>query len=314
MSDQELPKWKSFEESAAHASSKIYANEIVQPNQKVMGEISEVLRQIDIKVGENEFIDIECKDHGAPVDLPIMEQFAHKLKDEKAKSGIMISNSGFTASALRTAKHYGIKPVALIDKGFGDKSKFFLRAPVRAVGFYVDAISYGVASRGVGQDFHFSPLIWDMKVGDDSGRNVYEFFRDAWANDELEISAPGSYQYQFDRFPVIDLKGKTYWVEMTFRYIVKADARDGHAGAKSARGFYDVNEGSFISNETVEFEPIEVEKIAEWPEAQDAVDDDQPLRLMGIIPLPDEPPLSAYENPFTGKQLDPAKVEKGVYL
>lgn len=70
------PKWKSFEESAKQASSKIFSTQSVKPDQKVMGTISQVLRQIDIKVGGEEFIDIECKDHSKPVDLPIVEQFA----------------------------------------------------------------------------------------------------------------------------------------------------------------------------------------------------------------------------------------------
>lgn len=120
------PRWKSFEESAMQTSSKIFGSQIVKPNQKVMGTISQALRQIDIKVGEEEFIDVECKDHSKPVDLPIVEQFANKLKDENAKSGIIISNSGFTQSALRTAKHYNIRPVSLIDKGHMGASNFVI--------------------------------------------------------------------------------------------------------------------------------------------------------------------------------------------
>ena len=309
------PRWKSFEESATEASSKIFSSEIVRPNQKVMGTISQVLRQIDVKVGDEEFLDIECKDHGVPVDLPIVEQFASKLKDENAKSGIMISNSGFTESALRTAKHYGIKAVALIDKGFGDVSKFLMRAPVKASALYLNSISYGVATKGIGMDFVFSPLVWDMQVDDGTGRNIFEFFRDEWNSGEIELTQPGHFQYQFDKFPIIDLNGKTFTVEMTFRYEVKADIRKGFAGAKSARGFYDINEGSFISSEDIEFEPIEMDKINDWPKAsEDDEDLKQPFELMGMIPIPDEPPLSSYTNPSTNQPLDPEQVKKHKYM
>jgi hypothetical protein len=306
------PKWKSFEESANQASSKIFNNQTVKPNQKVMGTISQVLRQIDIKVGEAEFIDIECKDHSKPVDLPIVEQFANKLKDENAKGGIIISNSGFTQAALNTAKRYGIKPVALIDRGHTNASNFILRAPVLAVGYYLDSISYGVST--IGQDFRFSPLVWDMKISDGSGRNIYELFRDHWNDGVIEITKEGHYEYKFEKAPIIDLRGDPIIVDLAYRYFVKTETRKGYAGAESARGFFDLNAGVFTSSEDIVFEPIEVEKVSDWPKiSSDEAPSSQPFRLGGIFPLPDEPPLSSYKNPFTGEMLDPQQVQKGIY-
>lgn len=307
------PKWKSFEESTTQASSKIYNTQTVKPNQKVMGTISQVLRQIDIKVGDKEFIDIECKDHSAPVDLPIVEQFANKLKDENAKSGIIVSNSGFTESALKTAKYYNIRPIALIDKGHADTSKFLLRAPVLATGYYLDSMSYGIST--IGQDFRFSPLVWDMKISDGTGRNIYELFRDHWNEEVIDITNEGHYEYKFGKVPITDLRGNTITVDLAYRYFVKSNTRKGYAGAESARGFFDLNDGTFTSSEDVIFEPIEIDSVNDWPlltpgETPIA----QPLHLVGLFPLPDEPPLSSYESPFTGKLLDPEKVQKGIYL
>jgi hypothetical protein len=311
------PKWKSFEESAMQASSKIFGSQVVKADQEVMGTISQVLRQIDIKVGDEDFIDIECKDHAKPVDLPKVEQFANKLKDENAKSGIMISNSGFTKSALRTAAHYNIRPVALIDKGHANMSKFMLRAPVLAEGYYLDSISYGVSTSGVGQDFRFSPLVWDMKAaeGREKPRNIYEVFRDHWNDGTIEISKAGAYEYKFKQAPIVDLRGDTIIVDLTYRYIVKANIRKGYAGAESARGFYDINKQVFTSSEDITFEPIEIDKISDWPElSPNEKPSKQPFRLVGMFPLPDEPPLSSYTNPFTNEPLDPEKVKKGIYL
>ena len=287
----------------------------VKPNQKVMGTISQVLRQIDIKVGDDEFIDIECKDHAAPVDLPIVEQFANKLKDEIAKGGIIVSNSGFTEAALNTAKHYNIKPVALIDKGHANTSNFVMRAPVVASGYYLDAMSYGVSTSGARMDFRFSPLVWDMKISDGSGRNIYELFRDHWNEGVIEVTKEGHYQYRFDKAPIIDLRGDVITVDLKYNYIVKADDRQGYAGAESARGFFDMNEGSFTSSEEIVFEPIEVDNIDKWPKlSPDETTAKQPFRLVGMFPLPDEPPLSSYESPFTGEMLDPEQVRKGIYI
>jgi hypothetical protein len=308
------PKWKSFEESAMQTSSKVFSNQIVKPNQKVTGVISLAPRQIDIKVGDKDFIDIECKDHSKPVDLPKVEQFANKLKDENAKSGIMISNAGFTKSALRTAKHYNIKTVVLIDKGHANTSNFMIKAPVIAEGFYLDSISYGLEQTG--QDFRFSPLVWDMKVSDGSEppRNIYELFRDHWNDDTIDIIKEGSYQYRFEQVPIIDLRGDTIIVDLTYRYVVKANKRKGSAVGQMARGFYDLSDKSFTSSEDIVFEPIEINKISEWEELGDETPPVQPFRLVGKFPLPDEPPLTSYTNPFTNEPLDPIKVRQGIYV
>lgn len=308
------PKWKSFEESAMQASSSVFSTQTVKPNQKVMGEISQVLRQIDIKVGDEDFIDIECKDHAKPVDLPKVEQFANKLKDENAKSGIMISNAGFTKSALRTAEHYNIKPVVLVDKGHADTSNFMIEAPVLAEGYYLESISYGLEQTG--QDFRFSPLVWDMHVSDgsDPPRNIYELFRDHWNDGTIDITKEGSYQHRFEQAPILDLRGDTIIVDLTYRYTVKADKRKGSATAQMARGFYDINGKSFTSSEEIVFEPIEIDKISEWEELGDETPPAQPFRLVGKFPLPDEPPHSSYTNPFTNESLDPEKVNQGIYI
>ncbi len=297
------------------ASSKIFSTEVVKPNQKVMGSISQVLRQIDIKVGEDEFIDVECKDHAKPVDLPIVEQFANKLKDENAKGGIIVSNSGFTESALKTAEHYNIRPVALIDKGHSDTSNFLIKAPVLATGYYMEAISYGVSTHRAGVDFRFSPLVWDMKISDGSGRTIYELFRDHWNDGTIDITQEGSFQYEFKDAPIIDLRGDVIVVDLAYRYVVKADVRKGSAGTESARGFFDLSKGTFTSSEDIVFEPIEIDKISDWQTlAPDETPPNQPFHLVGMVPLPDEPPLSSYQNPFTGEMLDPEQVKNGRYL
>lgn len=59
---------------------------------------------------------------------------------------------------------------------------------------------------------------------------------------------------------------------------------------------------------------LEIDKISEWEELGDETPPAQPFRLVGKFPLPDEPPLSSYENPFTGEPLDPEKVKKNIYI
>lgn len=299
------PKWKTFEESAKNASTKIFKNEIVLANQKVKGSISEVLRQIDIKVGEDDFIDIECKNHHKPVDLPIVEQFVTKLEDENAKQGMLISNSGFTEAALKMAKKKGIKAAVLIDNGFDGVSNFAISAPVKAVAYYVDGISYEV-SQSSGQYFEFSPLIWDMKAVEGLGapRNLYEVFRDNWNDGKLNPAEIGGHEYAFKGVQIYDLRGEAITVDLTYKYVIAEDLRQGRSKAKTAQGFYDVNKGEFTTVEKVEFEPINLDKISEWPNANEkSLQRQNLLSIEGIVPLPDNPPLESYRNGFTGKML-----------
>lgn len=76
-----------------------------------------------------------------------------------------------------------------------------------------------------------------------------------------------------------------------------------------------MSEGTFTSSDDVVFEPIEIDSVNDWPELSPGdTHSSQPFHLVGMFPLPDEPPLSSYENPFTHEMLDPEKVQKGVYI
>lgn len=177
-------------------------------------------------------------------------------------------------------------------------------------------MSYAV-SQNSGQDFRFSPLVWDMKAveGSTAHRNLYELFRDHWNDGTISISKEGSYQYAFDNVKIRDLRGDDILVNLKYKYVVKADVRLGSVGAESARGFFDLNNNTFTSSENIVFEPLDIDKISEWPRiTEDIPAPKQPLQLIGMFPLPNEPPQSSYQNPFTGEMLDPAKVEKGIYL
>ena len=79
-------------------------------------------REVDVEVrgtveGKPHFIQIECKDWKAPVDIQAIDNLDSKRRDISADAAILYSNSGFTKKALRKAERIGIGAVSAISYG-----------------------------------------------------------------------------------------------------------------------------------------------------------------------------------------------------
>ena len=74
MTPKETPKWKKFEALVASIQEQLSLNASVTLNEKMKGQRSDVLREVDITVrkwiGQFEIIvAIDCKDYVRPVDV-----------------------------------------------------------------------------------------------------------------------------------------------------------------------------------------------------------------------------------------------------
>lgn len=99
---------KHFELIIEHIQRNVAKDASVKHDIKVLGK-SGITRQLDITLTQriglhNVFIVIECKDHGRPVGIELVESFSSKLADVRATQGVMISKSGFTDGARAAAK------------------------------------------------------------------------------------------------------------------------------------------------------------------------------------------------------------------
>lgn len=115
------PKWKRFEKIIHDMHAQLVPQgAIVTPDDKLMGRESNTERQLDVTIRANVagygiFIVIECRNESRPIDVNGIGEFATKLEDVMANKGIMISTSGFTASAVTMAKARGIVTRTYID-------------------------------------------------------------------------------------------------------------------------------------------------------------------------------------------------------
>jgi hypothetical protein len=116
------PKWKEFEKLVARIQADFIGTGVVTHDDKLMGAISGVERQIDIsirsKVGQYDIlIVIDCKDYGRPLDVTDIEQFRGLSRDVRANKAAMVAAKGFSAAAQTVAVHAGIELYTVVDTG-----------------------------------------------------------------------------------------------------------------------------------------------------------------------------------------------------
>jgi hypothetical protein len=117
----DLPKWRRFENVVADITRELGPlGAVVNQDQRLVGQITGVRRQIDILVripseaGDVTLI-VDCKDHSTPVDVKEMEAFLGLLEDVGANRGAIVSALGFTEAAVRRAVRAGVDPLTYID-------------------------------------------------------------------------------------------------------------------------------------------------------------------------------------------------------
>jgi hypothetical protein len=111
------PKWKIYEKAAADIERQ-YPNCAATHDHKVIGRRSGIERQVDIwlsgQVGQHEVtVAIECRCYQGRVGIKDIEAFYGFLDDVGANKGVLISDSGFTAGAVKRAVASDIKLTTL---------------------------------------------------------------------------------------------------------------------------------------------------------------------------------------------------------
>jgi hypothetical protein len=159
---------------------------------------------------------------------------------------------------------------------------------------YVAGVQYGLSNSSVNGYFEVTQTVWDMKLADGSGRDLYALLKEAWNSGEHEITKQGTYRLTFEKVPLHSLHGETVIFDrVSYDYVVKEEARLGSVGAEKARGLYNVRTQTFTTAEDVVFEPVKVAHISDWellsPQQSSS---EANFQLVGVVPLPDVPPIS----------------------
>ncbi|MBM3180122.1 MAG: restriction endonuclease [Chloroflexi bacterium] len=120
MAKKPTPKWKKFEQLVHKVQSALAPDSEVILDDRIIGSITGVERQIDISVKKaigqfNVLIVVDCKDYKNPVDVKDVEEFIGLVEDVKANKGALVSAKGFTEAAKTRATNSGINLYRLVD-------------------------------------------------------------------------------------------------------------------------------------------------------------------------------------------------------
>jgi hypothetical protein len=97
--------WRSYEAYVAGALVQRFPGVEIRRDVHVKGRHSGVERQIDILVGVEGLIAVECKCYTRPVDVKLVESYLGMLDDLCVSAGILITTKGYTPAALSRARN-----------------------------------------------------------------------------------------------------------------------------------------------------------------------------------------------------------------
>ncbi|MBR3451285.1 MAG: restriction endonuclease [Muribaculaceae bacterium] len=101
-------EWKEYEEEVHQESLRVFFDSEVTFNTHIMGLYTKRMRQVDVLVEnyKGKTLVIDAKHYSNKVDVKTVESFISMLKDLGADLGILVSEKGFSKSAINRA-HYG---------------------------------------------------------------------------------------------------------------------------------------------------------------------------------------------------------------
>lgn len=97
--------WRSYEAYVAGALAERFPSIEIRRDVRVRGRHSGVERQIDLLVGVEGLIAVECKCYARRVDVKIVEMYLGMLDDLGVRAGILVTTKGYSEAALNRARN-----------------------------------------------------------------------------------------------------------------------------------------------------------------------------------------------------------------
>lgn len=283
------PKWKRFEDLAAHIQRTLSPGATVEQNLRVSGRRSGVPREVDIsvktRVGQYElFVAIECKHYRRPVNVKDVEEFIGLVKDVGANKGAMISASGFTPAAKNRASDAGIDLHRLMDAEAHDWQTY-VTIPVLVEDRSISA--YNLTLSGTGSiliEPQDSRTMMLFRADGTPIDIVSNFIADRWNNDQYP-KEPGKHVglALADEETFVRTRGILYKVNVRANIIVEQTFYFGQLPLVEVKGFSDEIRGG-LTTTGFETAPINFEEVQRtWQRVpsreQLAV---QPVMVLGV--------------------------------
>jgi hypothetical protein len=131
MANQPEKEWHQFEELIADLHKGFHPGATITRHEKLLGQNSGTKREIDVcirqRVGiQDLLIIIDCKKRSRKVDVIGMDSFIGLKNDVAAHTGVIVSEKGFSKSAIRLAARSGVQALTFMDTKRQDWAKDLL--------------------------------------------------------------------------------------------------------------------------------------------------------------------------------------------
>ncbi len=265
---------KYFEKKTADVLQKFNPQIQVQHDVKILGKLSNKLRQIDVLIEPAEFehLIFECKDHSRPVDLDTFGVFTSILEDigRNGKAAV-VSNSPYTDGVKNMAKAKDIDLLHVIDTS-DPKINTHLMAPALLHDTKLKHMQFGFQTTANFSGIYANPII----VGSHYQGDPKSYLTYLWNNTDLLQETTGEHEFIMEDAQLITTDGSKAPFIVTFNYGVEVEHYLGELKIQNTQGIYNIQDGSY-QTKSLETEPLvahEVEDI--WKkltdeEAQNAV-------------------------------------------
>lgn len=185
-----MAAWRKFEKLAEQIYKELEPNAKVVHNDKIMGQDSKRLRQIDVSIrhniaGHDLLTVIQAKNYTRRADVNTIGAFAAVIKDVRANKGILICKSGFTPAAISLAESYGID-LCNIHDAESRKWSLDVKLPILWIDYFPNIrISINFEFK-LGDSIQKNPKEWWIIIIEDGGRGhigdvpIMDLFLNQW--------------------------------------------------------------------------------------------------------------------------------------
>ncbi len=258
---------KYFEEKTAKVLQKLHPKLQVQEDVKILGKLSNKLRQIDVLIEPTQFeyLIFECKDHNRPVDLDTFGVFTSILDDIKSRGkAAVVSNSPYTDGVKNMATAKGIDLLHVIDTN-DPKVRTQLKAPILLHDTKLKHMQFQFQTIENFSGIPVNPII----VGPHFEGDPKSYLKHLWNETNLLKEITGDHKFELKDSFLIATDGSKVPFNITFMYGVEEEHYLGDLAIQNTQGIYNIQKGTYQTSslETEPLEAYEVEKV--WKKITD---------------------------------------------
>ena len=292
-------QWLEYQELAARIYAELQPYARVTHDDRILGHDSGSLRQIDVSIrtsiaGHDVLIIVQAKDLRRKVDVNAVGELAQVMRDVRAAKAVLVSNAGFSRSAVRFAKSAGIDLCSLHDAQSA-KWPLSLSIPLLWIERHPE-VELEFALRGspsVKEDVTLSGDSREWIFSRDGGVTTHQLFEDfarSWNDDPANRERGRLHEWRPDLASLSLRVAPDVWLrveELVVRYQATARGWLGSLRLADCRGIMNQSTDTLSARVTMTNHDIPLVKDPSWPTIDDPDSVESRLRELIVVECPE---------------------------